>query len=92
MRTTIEIGERLSSVFKRAGGFTPNAFPPGIVVIRESVKRKQQSELQRFIASERQRLTAQSAAVAAGTTGVTGTAAMAATAHWMEQAPVGPLA
>jgi len=78
---TIEIGERLSSVFKRAGGFTPNAFPPGIVVIRESVKRKQQSELQRFIASERQRLTAQSAAVAAGTTGVTGTAAMAATAE-----------
>ena len=69
---TIEIGERLSSVFKRAGGFTPNAFPQGIVVLRESVKRKQQSELQRFIVSERQRLTAQSAAVAAGAAGGTG--------------------
>ena len=78
---TIEIGERLSSVFKRAGGFTPNAFPKGIVLVRESVKRKQQAELERFIASERQRLTAQSAAVAAGTTGVMGTATMAASAE-----------
>jgi len=78
---TIEIGERLSSVFKRAGGFTPNAFPKGIVLVRESVKRKQQAELERFIASERQRLTAQSAAVAAGTTGVMGTATTAASAE-----------
>ena len=78
---TVEIGERLSSVLKRAGGFTPNAFPPGIVLVRESVKRKQQAELERFIASERQRLTAQSASVAAGTTGVTGTATMAASAE-----------
>jgi len=78
---TIEIGERLSSVFKRSGGFTPNAFPQGIVLVRESVKRKQQAELERFIASERQRLTAQSAAVAAGTTGVAGTTAMAASAE-----------
>jgi protein involved in polysaccharide export with SLBB domain len=76
---TIEIGERLSSVFKRAGGFTPNAFPQGIVLVRESVKRKQQAELDRFIASERQRLTAQSAAVAAGTTGIAGTGTAAAT-------------
>jgi len=78
---TIEIGERLSSVLKRAGGFTPNAFPQGIVLVRESVKRKQQTELERFIASERQRLTAQSAAVAAGTTGVIGTATVAASAE-----------
>src|SRR5438309_389654 len=77
----IEIGERLSSVFKRAGGFTPNAFPKGIVLVRESVKRKQQAELERYIASERQRLTAQSAAVAAGTTGVMGTATTAASAE-----------
>src|SRR6266571_4920566 len=76
---TIEIGERLSSVFKRAGGFTPNAFPQGIILVRESVKRKQQAELDRFIASERQRLTAQSAAVAAGTTGIAGTGTAAAT-------------
>ena len=75
---TIEIGERLSSVFKRAGGFTHNAFPQGIIVLRESVKRKQQSELQRFIVSERQRLTAQSAAVAAGAAGGTGPGAVGA--------------
>jgi protein involved in polysaccharide export with SLBB domain len=78
---TIEVGERLSSAFKRAGGFTPNAFPKGIVLVRESVKRKQQAELDRFIASERQRLAAQSAAVAAGATGVTGTGAVAASAE-----------
>jgi len=64
---TLGSGERLSSVLKRAGGFTPNAFPQGIVLIRESVKRKQQAELERFIAAERQRLAAQSAAIAAGT-------------------------
>ena len=55
---TLETGERLSSVFKRAGGFTNNAFPEGIVLVRESVRKRQQGELDRFIASERQRLTA----------------------------------
>ncbi len=67
---TIQDGERLSSVLKRAGGFTNNAFPQGIVLIRESVKRKQQAELDRFLASERQRLTAYSAAVASGAAGI----------------------
>ncbi len=73
---TIETGERLSSVLKRTGGFTPNAFPSGIVLVRESVKVKQQGELERFIASERQRLTAQAAGVAAGTAGISGAAAL----------------
>jgi protein involved in polysaccharide export with SLBB domain len=73
---TIEIGERLSSVLKRAGGFSPNSFPPGIVLIRESVKRKQQAELDRFIAAERQRLAAQSAGVASGTAAIAGGAAL----------------
>ncbi|MGH2398126.1 MAG: SLBB domain-containing protein, partial [bacterium] len=72
---TIEASERLSSVLKRAGGFTANAFPPGIVLVRESVRRKQQAELDRFIAGERQRLTSETAAVTAGTTGVAGMAA-----------------
>ena len=72
---TLETGERLSSVLKRAGGFTNNAFPEGIVLIRDSVKKRQQAELERFIASERQRLTAQSASFAAGTVGVPTTAA-----------------
>jgi protein involved in polysaccharide export with SLBB domain len=73
---TIETGERLSSVLRRVGGFTPNSFPSGIVLIRESVKIKQQGELERYIAAERQRLTAQSAGVAAGAAGLSGAAAL----------------
>jgi protein involved in polysaccharide export with SLBB domain len=72
---TIEASERLSSVLKRAGGFTANAFPPGIVLVRESVRQKQQAELERFIAGERQRLTAETAAVTAGATALPGMAA-----------------
>jgi len=72
---TIENGERLSSVLKRAGGFTTIAFPPGIILVRESVRQKQQAELERFIAGERQRLTSETAAVTAGTTALPGTAA-----------------
>ena len=67
---TLEMGEKLNSVLKRAGGFTVAAFPEGIIMIRESVRKRQQAELDRFIASEKQRLTAQSAAIAAGTVGV----------------------
>jgi protein involved in polysaccharide export with SLBB domain len=73
---TVEIGERLSSVLKRAGGFTSNAFPPGIVLVRESVKRKQQAEIERFITAEKQRLAAQSASVASGTAAIAGGAAL----------------
>jgi protein involved in polysaccharide export with SLBB domain len=69
---TLQTGERLSSVLKRAGGLTPQAFPQGIVLLRESVKRRQEAELQRFIAAERERLTAQAAAVTAGAVGVSG--------------------
>ncbi|MGQ0810799.1 MAG: SLBB domain-containing protein, partial [Nitrospiraceae bacterium] len=72
---TIEIGETLSSVLKRAGAFTPNAFPQGMVLTRESVKRRQRTELERFISTERQRLAAQSAGVAAGAVGISGVAA-----------------
>jgi len=67
---TLETGEKLSSVLKRAGGFTTTAFPEGIILVRESVRKRQQAELDRFIASEKQRLTAQSAAIAAGTVGM----------------------
>src|SRR5687767_1806820 len=67
---TLETGEKLSSVLKRAGGFTTTAFPEGIVLVRESVRKRQQVELDRFLAAERQRLTAQSAAIAAGTVGM----------------------
>ncbi|MEK6801312.1 MAG: SLBB domain-containing protein [Nitrospirota bacterium] len=75
---TIEMGERLSSVLKRAGGVTQNAFPAGLVLSRESVKLRQQAELERFVASERQRLTAQAAGGAAGASGLS-TAAVLST-------------
>jgi polysaccharide biosynthesis/export protein len=75
---TVETGERLSSVLKRAGGMTPNAFPPGLMLVRESVKQRQQAELERYISSERQRLTAQSAGVAAGAVGLTGASSLSA--------------
>jgi protein involved in polysaccharide export with SLBB domain len=59
-------GERLSSVLKRAGGFTDKAFPPGLVLIRESVKQTQQTEIQKFVAAQKQKLLAESAALTAG--------------------------
>lgn len=59
-------GERLSSVLKRAGGFTAWAYPDGIVMFRESVRRAQETEVSRYIALERQRLTAESSALIAG--------------------------
>jgi polysaccharide biosynthesis/export protein len=78
---TLETGERLSSVLKRAGGLTNNAFPEGIVLVRESVKKRQQAELDRFMAAERQRLTAQSASIAAGSAGVANAATQGAAAE-----------
>ncbi|MET0514223.1 MAG: SLBB domain-containing protein [Nitrospiraceae bacterium] len=82
---TVENGERLSSILNRAGGFTANAFPNGIMLVRESVKVRQQAELDRFIASERQRLTAQAAGLAAGAAGLSGTAALNTTGTMAEQ-------
>lgn len=75
---TLETGEKLSSVLKRAGGFTATAFPEGVVLVRETVRKRQQAELDRFLAAERQRLTAQSAAMAAGTVGMSSVGGTAA--------------
>lgn len=85
---TLETGERLSSVLKRSGGFTSNAFPEGIILVRESVRKRQQAELERFITSERQRLTAQSASLAAGAAGL-GAAAAGAAGSAAEQQVLG---
>lgn len=63
---TVEGGERLSSVLARAGGFTLRAFPQGIVLVRESVQRSQQTELEKFVSLQKQRLVAEAAAFAAG--------------------------
>jgi protein involved in polysaccharide export with SLBB domain len=62
---SIKRGERLSSVLKRAGGLTQRAFPQGLVLIRESVKQTQQVQLQKFIASQKAQILAESAAYTA---------------------------
>jgi protein involved in polysaccharide export with SLBB domain len=69
---TIESGERLSSLLKRAGGFTPRAFPQGIMVVRESVRRSQQMEIQRFVTVQKQKFMSEAAALASGAAGVPG--------------------
>ena len=82
---TIELGERLSSVLRRAGGFSPNAFPVGIVLIRESIKEKQTKELARFVSTQRQQLTAQSASAGAGAVSVAGGGSVMGTGAIAEQ-------
>ena len=68
----IESGERLSSVLKRAGGVTARAFPQGLVLIRESVKRLQATELEKFVAAQKQRLISEAASYSAGAAPVPG--------------------
>jgi protein involved in polysaccharide export with SLBB domain len=41
----IRPGEQLSSVFLRSGGFLPDAFPQGIVLIRQSVQKLEQQRI-----------------------------------------------
>jgi protein involved in polysaccharide export with SLBB domain len=74
---TLEIGERLSSVLKRAGGMTARAFPQGLVLIRETVKQRQQSEIEKFVAMQKQRLTVEAAALSAGAVPLSGPAGAA---------------
>jgi polysaccharide export outer membrane protein len=42
---TLRDGDRLSDLIDRAGGFTEDAFPPGVVFLRESVRRIQEERL-----------------------------------------------
>lgn len=41
----VQQGERLSSVLARAGGFSPRAYPQGVVFIRKSAQAQQQKNL-----------------------------------------------
>jgi protein involved in polysaccharide export with SLBB domain len=59
-------GERLSSVLKRAGGFTEAAYPKGAVFIRETLRKQQQEELDRFIKMQEEALLSESSRLAAG--------------------------
>ncbi|HOL66685.1 MAG TPA: SLBB domain-containing protein [bacterium] len=53
---TVASGERLSSVLARAGGFTPDAYLPGAVFLRESVRVQREQFLRRFIQEKTKQL------------------------------------
>lgn len=53
----IESGEKLSSLIKRAGGFTSSAYPKGIVFLRESIKELKEKEIEGFVQEKREILT-----------------------------------
>ncbi len=65
-------GERLSSVLKRAGGFTEEAYPKGAVFIREQLRRQQQEELDRFIKTQEETLLNEAARTTAGAAELSG--------------------
>ena len=53
---SIENGEKLSSVIKRAGGYTKNAFLEGAVFTRESIRKKQLAEYHRSLSKIKRQL------------------------------------
>jgi protein involved in polysaccharide export with SLBB domain len=59
-------GEKLSSVVRRAGGFTDKAYPKAAVFTREATRKKEKAELDEFIRVEEQRLIAETSAYATG--------------------------
>jgi protein involved in polysaccharide export with SLBB domain len=63
---SISKGERVSSVVRRAGGFTDKAYPRAAVFTRESIRKKEKAELDEFIRVEEQRLIAEASAYVAG--------------------------
>lgn len=52
----ISPGERLSSVIKRAGGFTDKAFLPGAIFTRRSVQELEKKRLEEFLRQHEERL------------------------------------
>jgi protein involved in polysaccharide export with SLBB domain len=59
-------GERLSSVIKRAGGYTAEAYLPGAVLTRERVKEEEQKRLDEFIRAQEAAILTQAAGAAEG--------------------------
>jgi polysaccharide biosynthesis/export protein len=59
-------GERLSSVLKRSGGYTEEAYLRGAVFVRDQLRRQQQMELDRFVKSQEEALLLESARIGAG--------------------------
>jgi len=68
-------GERLSSLLRRAGGFSSDAFPKGAVFTRESIRERERQELDRFARAQTQSILSESAAITAGAGDVAGQAA-----------------
>ncbi|MFZ5875347.1 MAG: SLBB domain-containing protein [Nitrospirota bacterium] len=62
----IRAGETLSSLIRRAGGFTEKAYLRGAVFTRESVRASQERQLQEFTNAHTQRVTAEAASLAMG--------------------------
>ncbi|OGB98700.1 MAG: hypothetical protein A3G35_15170 [candidate division NC10 bacterium RIFCSPLOWO2_12_FULL_66_18] len=58
-------GERLSSVIRRAGGFTDKAYPKAAVFTRESVRKREKAQLEDFVRIQEERIFSETAAVAA---------------------------
>ena len=58
-------GERLSSVLRRAGGFTDKAYAKAAVFTRESVRQKERVQLEDFVRIQEERIFAETSAVAA---------------------------
>ena len=83
----IEPGEVLSSVIRRAGGFTVEAYPKAGVFLRESIKERQLEQMTRMASIQTQRMAVEQAALAAGAvaTGIAADASAAGT----EQAIMG---
>jgi protein involved in polysaccharide export with SLBB domain len=73
----IKRGDHLSDLLKRAGGFTERAYPRGIILIRESAKMTQQTEIQKYVAAQKQRLTSEAAALISGAGGLQGSQSQA---------------
>jgi protein involved in polysaccharide export with SLBB domain len=62
---TISEGQRLSQLLAKAGGFSEDAFPQGLVVIRESIKEVQKRQLRQNIMMIQQQIADLSSAIAA---------------------------
>ncbi|HIB53278.1 MAG TPA: hypothetical protein EYO39_00390, partial [Nitrospirales bacterium] len=62
----LEPGELLSSVIRRAGGFTAEAYPKAGVFLRESIEERQLGQMLRMASIQTQRLAVEQAALAAG--------------------------
>jgi len=65
-------GERVSSVLERAGGLEPGAFPRGAVFTRRAIRIAEQQQLEKFVRTQEQSLIAETSAITAGASQLTG--------------------